>query len=337
MADNTVLNTGAGGDTIATDDVAGVKYQRVKLMDGTADSTAVIPGDATNGLDVDVTRVQGTVTVDTELNLFDHDTGAGTDNQPAIGLLRKESGGAVLVGSSNPLPVSISAQGTDGAVGIGSSLVLIGGYDGTNQQTITTDASGRLVIVDGGGSVTVDGTVTANAGTGPFPVSDNAGSLTVDAPVGTPAFVRLSDGSAAITALPITDNSGSLTIDGNVGTLPLTSGGLTPSMTISAASTNATSVKGSAGQLYTVFASNINAAVRYLKIFNKATAPTVGTDVPVLVFAIPGNTAGAGLALDSTHGFALGTGLAFAITTGVATADTGAVAANELVINLGYK
>jgi len=46
-------------------------------------------------------------------------------------------------------------------------------------------------------TVPISGTVTANAGTGPFPVSDNAGSLTVDAPVGTPVFVRLSDGTAA--------------------------------------------------------------------------------------------------------------------------------------------
>lgn len=44
-------------------------------------------------------------------------------------------------------------------------------------------------------------------------VQDGGGSLTVDAPVGTPVFVRLSDGAAAITALPITDNSGSLTVD----------------------------------------------------------------------------------------------------------------------------
>lgn len=36
-----------------------------------------------------------------------------------------------------------------------------------------------------------------------FPVSDNGNSLTVDAPVGTPAFVRLSDGSSAITTLPV--------------------------------------------------------------------------------------------------------------------------------------
>lgn len=50
MADNTVLNAGTGGDTIATDDVVGVKYQYVKLADGTADSAAVIPGSATDGL-----------------------------------------------------------------------------------------------------------------------------------------------------------------------------------------------------------------------------------------------------------------------------------------------
>lgn len=35
------------------------------------------------------------------------------------------------------------------------------------------------------------------------PVTDNSGSLTVDAPVGTPVFVRLSNGSSAITTLPV--------------------------------------------------------------------------------------------------------------------------------------
>lgn len=56
---------------------------------------------------------------------------------------------------------------------------------------------------DSGNPVPVNGTITANAGTGPFPVSDNSGSLTVDAPVGTPVFVRLSDGSSAIATLPV--------------------------------------------------------------------------------------------------------------------------------------
>lgn len=39
MADNTVLNAGSGGDTIATDDIGGVKYQRVKPAFG-ADGSA---------------------------------------------------------------------------------------------------------------------------------------------------------------------------------------------------------------------------------------------------------------------------------------------------------
>lgn len=67
MADDILLNAGSGGQTVATDQAAGGEhYQVVKLADGTADSTTHIPlsGDLTNGLDVDVTRVSGTVTVD---------------------------------------------------------------------------------------------------------------------------------------------------------------------------------------------------------------------------------------------------------------------------------
>lgn len=93
--------------------------------------------------------------------------------------------------------------------------------DGSSTH-VSADAGGLLVnlganndvtVTDGGSSLTVDGTVaatqsgswtvTANAGTGPFPVSDNSGSLTVDAPVGTPVFVRLSDGTSAVATLPV--------------------------------------------------------------------------------------------------------------------------------------
>ena len=47
MADNTTLNAGTGGDVIATDDIGGVKYQRVKVAfgaDGSAtDASATSP------------------------------------------------------------------------------------------------------------------------------------------------------------------------------------------------------------------------------------------------------------------------------------------------------
>jgi hypothetical protein len=62
LADNLGYTPGTGS-TIATDDVGGNHFQRVKLTDGTPDSAAFIPGDTANGLDVDVTRVQGNVTV----------------------------------------------------------------------------------------------------------------------------------------------------------------------------------------------------------------------------------------------------------------------------------
>tara|TARA_Y100000310_G_C20676415_1_gene813336 strand:+ start:1390 stop:2766 length:1377 start_codon:yes stop_codon:yes gene_type:complete len=47
---------------------------------------------------------------------------------------------------------------------------------------LQVDANGylKVEVFDGGGSHTVDGTITADAGTGPWPVTDNAGALTVD-------------------------------------------------------------------------------------------------------------------------------------------------------------
>lgn len=101
---------------------------------------------------------------------------------------------------------------------------------------------------------------------------------------------------------------------------------------ISAASTNATSLKASAGTLYTLYAVNLNAAVRYVKFYNKASSPTVGTDTPVATFPIPASTTGAGFAIDLGPGFDFATGIAYATTTGAADADTGAVAANEIFL-----
>lgn len=71
MADGFSATQGSG-TTVATDDVAGVGHvQRIKLMDGTLDGSAAIPGDATNGLYVNpkgrTVRVQVTPTIDTNI------------------------------------------------------------------------------------------------------------------------------------------------------------------------------------------------------------------------------------------------------------------------------
>ena len=58
MADNVTIDNGTLTDFVAaSDDVGGVQYPFVKIASGTLNDSAVIPGDATNGLDVDVTRI----------------------------------------------------------------------------------------------------------------------------------------------------------------------------------------------------------------------------------------------------------------------------------------
>ena len=102
-----------------------------------------------------------------------------------------------------------------------------------------------------------------------------------------------------------------------------------------AATTNPTSVKTSAAKLGLIMGYNAAAAVRYLKIFNKNAAPTVGTDTPVLNLPMPPSAL---FRFDlSDIGLHLTSGLAFAITTGNADRDTGAVTANDIVgLNIVY-
>lgn len=110
-----------------------------------------------------------------------------------------------------------------------------------------------------------------------------------------------------------------------------------PFRLISAASTNATSVKASAGTITTITAVSMNeTTVSYLKIYDKATAPTVGTDVPVLTIAVPTHLQGAGIVIPIPNGVTFSNGIAIAVTGGVADSDTTAVGADEVVINLTY-
>ena len=67
MPNSITLNSGTGGQLLTTDQIieAGttVHAQYIKILSGAAGATAAIGGDAAQGLDVDVTRVQGSVLV----------------------------------------------------------------------------------------------------------------------------------------------------------------------------------------------------------------------------------------------------------------------------------
>lgn len=110
--------------------------------------------------------------------------------------------------------------------------------------------------------------------------------------------------------------------------------GLTPHKLISAASTNATSVKTTQGRISGGRVSNSSASWRYIKFYNKNSAPVVGTDVPVLTAGIaPGGFLNLADVFDQ-YGLHFAAGIAYAITAGPADNDTAAIAANEVVVAL---
>lgn len=103
----------------------------------------------------------------------------------------------------------------------------------------------------------------------------------------------------------------------------------------SAAGTNAASVKTSASRVGKIYGYNAAASGRFLKLYNKNSAPVVGTDVPVLTIALKAQDV---FNIDvSALGIWFSVGLAYAITGGVTDADTTPVAANDVVgLNIVY-
>jgi len=119
MADNVAVTAGSG-TTIATDDVAGVHYQRVKLVNGTLDATDAIGGDATNGLDVDVTRLPALP--------------AGTNNIGDVDVL------------SVPAPLSTTGNGTAAtALRVTLASDSTGSHAVTNAGTFATQVDGAAL------------------------------------------------------------------------------------------------------------------------------------------------------------------------------------------------
>lgn len=99
-----------------------------------------------------------------------------------------------------------------------------------------------------------------------------------------------------------------------------------------AASTNATNVKATPGTVLHVMGYNAAASARFLKLYDKASAPTVGTDVPRKTVYLP---ATASFSFTFNGAYALGIG--FALTGAAADADaTNLTAGDVLCLNIDY-
>ena len=134
MADNLILNSGSGGSTLATDeDASGYHYQRVKLTDGTADSTTVIASG--NGVASGALRV--TVASDSTGQVK---LAAGSASVGTVGL----NAGTAAIGSLTAGTAaigSVTAAGTVAHSAVGTSVLpILGGSIACNMDGTTLAA-----------------------------------------------------------------------------------------------------------------------------------------------------------------------------------------------------
>lgn len=209
---------------------------------------------------------------------------------------------------------------------------------------LSLDLSGNLRATIGAVSVSSDATATAAAPTytegQASPLSQNlTGDLRTVAKQSGTWNVTVNSALAAGTNIigqTGIDQTTPGTTNGVAPNAVAAAGGIpsTARLLSAANTTNGTNVKGSAGRVYAIQGYNAAAAVRYLKLYNKATTPAVGTDTPVKTIAIPGTTV---FALDWPIGYSFATGIGFGLSTGSADNDTGALTAGDILgLNIDY-
>ena len=126
----------------------------------------------------------------------------------------------------------------------------------------------------------------------------------------------------AIQAHPVSISSGTISA--------ATPSNSTTYLLTTAATTNAAFIKASAGNIYALALSNPGATAVYVKLYNKTTAPNVGTDNPVMTIPV---AAGARVVeAFGTMGTRFTTGLAIAVTAAMPATDTTVATAGVQVV-----
>ena len=117
--------------------------------------------------------------------------------------------------------------------------------------------------------------------------------------------------------------------------VPLATGGLSVKHLVAAGSDNATNLKASAGQVYSIDVYNNAGYPVYLKLYNSASSPT-GCAATNL-FKVVGVQSGTQHILQSEQGWAFGSGIGYCLTKGIADSDDTAVVASDATVDIGYK
>jgi hypothetical protein len=277
-----------------------------------------------------------------------------------IGYLDEATGAFTPVSTIKPLPVVATGGGLPvvagsittqnlvpaGVATAGSAIeYTCGEYDTLSIQVtgVYTGALSAQGTVDGSNWVTLSG------GSQFINMSNGAqvGAITSAAvgiyQIGLGGFLKVRitglaamTGTAAVTIRGVEGN-GMVALDAPlpVGTNTLGGVNLAASFSgssyaaVTTASTNAASIKATAGNIYELAVSNLTAAIIYVKLYAKATAPVVGTDIPVLTIPV-----GIGALFAMEFGMAgkrVSPGIGIAVTANAIATDATAVAAGAQI------
>jgi hypothetical protein len=297
--DNTTLSVGTGGDVIRDKDRSGVKTPIVALDLNPAGSESLMAG-----------KMPATVADGDSATLgalADVIVAAGAAGSVSAKLRRISQGLEDL----KTLIVLAAGSAVVGKVGIDQTT------PGTTDSVTVATAQGAGATIGATGDAIVAAGATGSLSAKLRRVTQGLEDLKT--------LVVLAAGSNLIGKVGIDQTTPGTT--NGVTPKPAAAGGPSTARIKAAGSTNATSVKASAGQVYGWYLYNNTSSVRFFKLYSKASSPTVGTDTPFATIGIPAN---GGTNIEFAMGVPMGTGIAYAITTGVADSDTGATTADDV-------
>lgn len=363
MADHVGYTPGVGA-TIAADDVGGVLYQTVKLDVG-GDGVSALLSNA-NPLPMGGTFLEDAPHTSGDRGLLmlgvrqdadvspvsaDGDFQAFQFNQ--FGRLKV----SILPGDIDSVSGSITANGQTVQIDskrIGNAVLMVSGtfaginlifeasIDGTSWFTVQGARSNANIIESTSGSLSATPAYAWEFGASSYSflrvrsTAFTSGTMNVIWSGGANAIAPSQATPPLATGTNSIGNIGTVaTITNNVNSVSrgVTTGGTSTTKVLSAASTNATVIKASAGQIYGLQFVNTGAGWAFVKFYNKATAPTVGTDAVIEIIGIP---PGGAREVNRPIGMPFAAGIGMAITAAYTDADTTAVTAGQVVGSIQY-
>lgn len=154
MSDNVAITAGSGTN-VATDDAgAGGHVQIIKLAISTDGSATVIPADTANGLDVDVTRVGGTVTTK-HAGTTGANTSVASTTTANTTLLAADATrvGATIYNDSTSILYVLLGAGTESTTAYTTQIAAAGYYE-VPEAFVAMRVSGHWVTANGSARIT---------------------------------------------------------------------------------------------------------------------------------------------------------------------------------------